>query len=216
MFRQWSNTNFRGSWAKFQQNFACSRRHLVLPITGDRPVRERFRASRHRQTLQEFPMFVRSKTDDTQAQHGIFGDEEAAELRATLSALTEQVDELQAQMRSQFTATATHASIAQEQADFVKREARSELEQTRSTLIGLIEQVRAEVRSDTDSVDPLPAPSGAPAIARFTAGGLWSRPREDREPTRRRRTGRQSLLRPPARAGRHHVGGARHRDSRTA
>lgn len=118
-------------------------------------------------------MFVRSKTDDTQAQHGIFGDEEAAELRATLSALTEQVDELQAQMRSQITATATHASIAQEQADFVKREARSELEQTRSTLIGLIEQVRAEVRTDTGSVDPLPAPSGAqrPLAAQPGAAG---------------------------------------------
>lgn len=92
----------------------------------------------------------RSKTGRTLGEHGIFGDEEAADLRSILDQLQSQVTELTIQVHSQFTTIAAHAEIARQQADFARDEARADLDRTRDLLIGLIEQVRAASLADVE------------------------------------------------------------------
>jgi hypothetical protein len=75
---------------------------------------------------------------------GILGDEEGAEIRASLAQLVLKVAALEEQMRSQYTSVAAYASIAQEQVEFTRNEARSDLDRTRQTLIELVERVRHE------------------------------------------------------------------------
>jgi hypothetical protein len=75
---------------------------------------------------------------------GILGDEKAAATHASLAQLHLKVAALEEQMRSQFTAVAAYASIAQEQVEFTRNEARADLDRTRQTLIELVEQVRHE------------------------------------------------------------------------
>jgi len=78
------------------------------------------------------------------AMIGILGDENAAATHASLAQLHLKVTALEEQMRSQFTAVAAYASIAQEQVEFTRNEARADLDRTRQTLIELVEQVRHE------------------------------------------------------------------------
>jgi predicted amino acid-binding ACT domain protein len=75
---------------------------------------------------------------------GILGDEEGAAIRASLAQLHLKVTALEDQMRSQYTSLAAYASIAQEQVEFTRDEARADLDRTRQTLIELVEQVRME------------------------------------------------------------------------
>ena len=89
-------------------------------------------------------MFDRRKTSRTLGEHGIFGDEEAAELRADLDEMRMEIAELAGQLHAQFTTIAAHAEIAREQSEFARAEARADLERTRETLIELIETVRVE------------------------------------------------------------------------
>jgi hypothetical protein len=77
-------------------------------------------------------------------EHSLFGDEDAAAIRSELSELRSSLDGLNVQVQSQFTTIAAHAEIARQQADFIREEAQSNLERTRETLIGLLEQVRRE------------------------------------------------------------------------
>lgn len=100
---------------------------------------------------------ARKKSADVTFEHSVFGDEEAAAMRAELTELRAMVAELSAQVQSQFTTIAAHAEIARQQSDFIRDEAAANLERTRETLIGLIEQVRGGTR--------------APA-----AGGAWAPP----------------------------------------
>ena len=74
----------------------------------------------------------------------LLGDEQAAELRHDVAALQRRFDELAQQVHSQYTTIAAHAEIARQQADFVRVEARADLDRTRETLIGLLEAVRHE------------------------------------------------------------------------
>ena len=78
------------------------------------------------------------------AMMGILGDETGAATQASLAQLHLKVAALEEQMRSQFTAVAAYASIAQEQVEFTRNEARADLDRTRQTLIELVEQVRHE------------------------------------------------------------------------
>jgi type I site-specific restriction endonuclease len=87
-------------------------------------------------------MFHRRETQHTLGERGILGDEAAAELLTTVEQLRTEVSDLKARVDSQFTTIAAHAEIARQQAEFARDEARSDLERTRETLIGLIEQVR--------------------------------------------------------------------------
>ena len=77
-------------------------------------------------------------------EHRVFGDEEAAALRAELDDLQNQLGALADRVNAQFTSIAAHAEIAREQIELVRAEARADMERTRDTLIGLIETVRAE------------------------------------------------------------------------
>lgn len=91
-----------------------------------------------------FEVFERQKTSRTLGEHGIFGDEEAAQLRRELDDLRTEVRELAGQLHAQFTTIAAHAEIAREQSELARGEARADLERTRETLIELIETVRVE------------------------------------------------------------------------
>jgi ElaB/YqjD/DUF883 family membrane-anchored ribosome-binding protein len=77
-------------------------------------------------------------------EHALFGDEDAAAIRSELSELRSVLSELNVQVQSQFTTIAAHAEIARQQADFIRDEAQANLDRTRETLIGLLEQVRRE------------------------------------------------------------------------
>ena len=98
----------------------------------------------------------------TIGEESILGDVQAAELRTSVELLAGQVAALEEQMRSQFTSVATYAAIAQEQCDFVRNEARADLERTRNTLIQLIEQLRAEVSGGTSRALPVPSAIAPP------------------------------------------------------
>ncbi|MDJ0768640.1 MAG: hypothetical protein QNJ12_07585 [Ilumatobacter sp.] len=87
-------------------------------------------------------MARRRKTATELGQHHIFGDEEAAQMRADLDELRGLVATLQDRLHSQFTTIAAHAEIARDQAELARNEARADLDRTRDTLIELIEQVR--------------------------------------------------------------------------
>ena len=89
-------------------------------------------------------MFERRKTSRTLGEHGIFGDEEAAQLRRDLDVMRSEMRELTVQLHAQFTTIAAHAEIARGQAEMARAEARADLERTRSTLLELIETVRVE------------------------------------------------------------------------
>ncbi|MAT04649.1 MAG: hypothetical protein CL424_06370 [Acidimicrobiaceae bacterium] len=86
----------------------------------------------------------RPKTGAELGEHRIFGDEEAAAVRAELDELRSQFVALAERVNAQFTSIAAHAEIAREQVCVAREEARSDMERTRETLIGLIETVRAE------------------------------------------------------------------------
>ncbi len=87
-------------------------------------------------------MFHRRETQHTLGEQGILGDEAVAELLTTLEQLRAEVTDLKARVDSQFTTIAAHAEIARQQAEFARQEARADLDRSRETLIGLIEQVR--------------------------------------------------------------------------
>lgn len=89
-------------------------------------------------------MFDRQKSRRTLGEHGIFGDEEAAQIRHELDELRTEVRDLTSQLHAQFTTIAAHAEIAREQAELARAEARADLDRTRDTLIELIETVRVE------------------------------------------------------------------------
>lgn len=74
--------------------------------------------------------------------------------------LKNDVTQLKDRVDSQFTTIAAHAEIARQQAEFARSEARSDLDRSRDSLIGLIEQVRQEQAPDrtTDS-----SAAGSPA-----------------------------------------------------
>ena len=110
------------------------------------------------------------------AMIGILGDESAAATHASLAQLHLKVTALEEQMRSQFTAVAAYASIAQEQVEFTRNEARADLDRTRQTLIELVEQVRHE--SSTAPRTRVPgAPPGplAPPIVTAPSPSLAAR-----------------------------------------
>ncbi len=117
-------------------------------------------------------MFRRSQPSDAlnaqSALVGILGDEQAADIKASLAKLQLQVATLEEQVRSQYIAAAAYASIAQEQAEFTRNEARADLDRTRQTLIELVEQVRSEVGA-AHMTHVTGAPPGPLAPPPFTA-----------------------------------------------
>lgn len=107
-------------------------------------------------------MLGRGKSPRTLGEHEIFGDEEAARMAADIAELKTQISDLNARVHSQFTTIAAHAEIARQQAEFVREEARADLDRTRDMVIGLVEHVRNDVAALGDgsaSVPHWPAPS---------------------------------------------------------
>ncbi len=93
-------------------------------------------------------------TLDTSAFEGILGDEDAASSAAEMSELRHRVDQVEAQISSQFTSLATYAQIAQEQVELARSEARAQTERSEQRLTSLVERERA---------DRVTALTGAPA-----------------------------------------------------
>ena len=112
-------------------------------------------------------MFNRRETQHTLGERGILGDEGVAELLSTIDQLRTEVGELRDRVDSQFTTIAAHAEIARQQAEFARGEARADLDRSRDTLIGLIEQVRAE--RDEHQPGTAPGPSVKATNDRFIA-----------------------------------------------
>ena len=109
-------------------------------------------------------MVGREKRSRTLIEHPIFGDEEAASLRAGLDELYTAVAELKDRVHSQFTTIAAHAEIARQQVDLARNEARADLDRTRETLVDLIEQARRQSAGLTDHDGP-GAPHDPPSSA---------------------------------------------------
>lgn len=104
-------------------------------------------------------MGKRSKSDRTLGEHSIFGDEEAARMRSELDDLQSLVRDLSDRVHSQFTTIAAHAEIARTQSEHARAESRADLDRTRDTLIGLIEQVRNDSSDATHVAGTPPGPS---------------------------------------------------------
>ena len=76
--------------------------------------------------------------------NAFFADEAAREIRTTASDLRDRIAKLETQMMAQYTAMAAYATIAQNAADAVRAELRSDIDRSQSTTIGLVERVRRE------------------------------------------------------------------------
>jgi hypothetical protein len=103
------------------------------------------------------------KTHDTieelDGDHGFFGDEEAAAEAADVNQLRDRVEQVEAQVNSQFTSLATYAQIAQEQVELARSEARAATERSEQRLTSLVERERADrIASFTGSAPAGTAP----------------------------------------------------------
>jgi hypothetical protein len=113
----------------------------------------------------------RRKGARTLGEHGIFGDEEAAQLRADVTELREIVIDLTERVHAQFTTISAHAEIARQQVEFARDEAHADVERTREMLIGLIERARADIGGQAGLHVPgsPPGPSSAAHTERIEA-----------------------------------------------
>jgi hypothetical protein len=89
-------------------------------------------------------VFSRRETHRTLGEREIFGDEVVAELLTEIEQLRSAVTDIRHRVDAQLTTTAAHAEISRQQIELARNESRADLDRTRETLIGLIEQVRAE------------------------------------------------------------------------
>ncbi len=150
-------------------------------------------------------MFHRRETQHTLGERGILGDEAVAELLTTIEQLRAEVGELRDRVDSQFTTIAAHAEIARQQAEFARGEARADLDRSRDTLIGLIEQVRSE--REVHEPGSVPGPSAKATNDRIAA---MERRIAELTPTA------GPLLRSAERTRRHDDGVSRHGSRRAA
>jgi hypothetical protein len=95
----------------------------------------------------------RRKSRHDLGEHAIFGDEEAAEMRAELSTVVGRLDDLTGRVNAQFTSMSAYAEISREQMSEVREEARADMERSRELLIGLIDRLRDERRDDVEASD---------------------------------------------------------------
>ena len=108
-----------------------------------------------------------TSTLDTSALDGIFGDEAAAANQAEVHELQGRVEQVEAQINSQFTSLATYAQIAQEQVEFVRAEARAATERSERRMMALVDRERAD--RITSFTGEAPAGSSIDATARLDA-----------------------------------------------
>jgi len=83
-------------------------------------------------------------TLDSSAIDEFFGDEAAAANAVEVHELQHRVEQVEAQISSQFTSLATYAQIAQEQIELARSEARAATERSEQRVMSLVERERAD------------------------------------------------------------------------
>ena len=81
---------------------------------------------------------------DSSAIDGFFGDEAAAANVLEVHELAHRVEQVEAQISSQFTSLATYAQISQEQIELARSEAKAATERSEQRLTSLVERERAD------------------------------------------------------------------------
>jgi hypothetical protein len=93
-------------------------------------------------------------TLDARTLDEFFGDEAAAENSVEIHELRDRVEQVEAQISSQFTSLATYAQIAQEQVELARSEAKAATERSEQRLTSLIERERTDRITATTGVAP--------------------------------------------------------------
>ena len=93
-------------------------------------------------------------TLDARTLDEFFGDEAAAENSVEIHELRDRVEQVEAQISSQFTSLATYAQIAQEQVELARSEAKAATERSEQRLTSLIERERADRITSSSGVAP--------------------------------------------------------------
>jgi DNA repair exonuclease SbcCD ATPase subunit len=96
-------------------------------------------------------MFGRTKEwSELEGMGEFLPDDEQARTAAMIAELRERLTVVETQLKSQYLSMAAYAQIAQEQVDFARAEARADHDRGFQTLVGLMEQLRAEYRLTAD------------------------------------------------------------------
>lgn len=99
-------------------------------------------------------------------------DEPSDDWRAAAHDLRERVAKLENQVMQQYTAMAAYATIAQKNIEALQAEARSDLDRSQSTTIGLIERVRRETNEQIQTLRAREATGGPGALDAASAARL--------------------------------------------
>ena len=102
-------------------------------------------------------------TLDSSVIDGFFGDEAATAKAVEVDQLQHRVEQVEAQISSQFTSLATYAQIAQEQVELARSEAKAATERSEQRVMSLIERERADrISSFTGQAPADSAPTSPP------------------------------------------------------
>ena len=85
--------------------------------------------------------------------------------------LRDRMVKVEQQVLAQYTATAAYATLAQQGAEQVRAEARADLDRSQSTIIGLLDRLRAEIGNRLDGLEARPQMGGS-AMPSDAAGRL--------------------------------------------
>ncbi len=94
----------------------------------------------------------------------LFGDEEAAEHHAAIAEVRTRVEQVEAQLHSQFTSMAAYAQIAQEQVELARSESQAASERTERRVIELVERERSDRIEMLTGHSPANNGCGAPDV----------------------------------------------------
>ncbi len=87
--------------------------------------------------------------------------------------LRDRMVKVEQQVLAQYTATAAYATLGQQGVEAARREARSDLDRSQSTIIGLLDRLRSDINNRLDGVDARPNMGGntlpSDAAARLAA-----------------------------------------------
>lgn len=75
--------------------------------------------------------------------------------------LRDRMVKVEQQVLAQYTATAAYATLAQQGAEQVRAEARADLDRSQSTIIGLLDRLRAEIGNRLDGLEARPQMGGS-------------------------------------------------------
>ncbi len=98
-------------------------------------------------------------------------DEPTDSPTSMITELRDRMVKVEQQVLAQYTATAAYATLAQQGAEQVRAEARADLDRSQSTIIGLLDRLRAEIGNRLDGLDARPHISGS-ALPSDAAGRL--------------------------------------------